>query len=324
MGDSPGVLRAIRAAGAVALGAAALVLALGGAPSEAAAATAPPALLTDVGTDPSAGGSAVAWQLPGGGPGIIRREGAAAVVLAGSDPALGPETVVWREGEELVVAPQATLTPTLRIAAPGAEEPAISARWLVWRARDAGADVLRAVDLLAPAEPVQELRRVVGPDRIGRPSLDGDRVVFHVATRGGSRIEEIFVPTRHVAVLRRADQGALLLDPSEQAGSVLYVSSSPQGQAVLLGPRRRRSGDADVRLYFTHPTVRRDAGHEPGRHRHGAGYPGGRPPRLPARAPAGVDLELWTTALAPGLAYVTSIRRTSRGTTTQILALRRP
>jgi hypothetical protein len=318
MGDRPGVLRAIRGAGAVALGAAALVLALGGAPAAAAAGA---GVLTTSGTDPSAGGGALAWQLPGGGSGLLQRAGTPAVALPGSDVALGPQTVVWREGEELVVAAQDTLLPLLRVAAPGAEEPAISARWLVWRAREGGSDVLRAVDLLDAAQPPQELRRVSGPDRIGRPQLDGDRLVFHVATRAESRIEEIFVPTRRVAVLRRVRHGALLLNPAELGGRLLYVRSSPQGQEVLLGPRRGRRGTADERLYLTHPTARRDAGHEPGHSRHGAGYPGGRPPRLPERAPAGVDLELWTTALAPDAAYVTSIRRTARGTQWQILTL---
>jgi hypothetical protein len=37
----------------------------------------------------------------------------------------------------------------------------------------------------------------------------------------------------------------------------------------------------------------------------------------------GVDLTLWTTALAPDAAYVTSIRRTATGVTTEILALAR-
>jgi hypothetical protein len=254
---------------------------------------------------------------------MIQRGSEAAAPLPGSDPAVGPQTVVWREGEQLVVAALGTLAPLLRISAPGAEEPAISDRWLVWRAREGGADVLRAVDLLAPAQPPRELRRVLGPDRIGRPSLDGDRAVFHVATRSESTIEEVFVPTGRAAVLRRARGGALLLNPSEHAGELLYVRSSPQGQFVLLGPRRDRRGRADRRLYATHATVRRDAGHEPGHSRHGAGYPGGRPPRLPGRAPAGVDLELWTTALAPDLAYVTRWRRTPRGATTTILALAR-
>ncbi len=89
MGDRPGVLRALRATGGVALGAAALALALGGAP----AAAAEPKLLSSSGTDPSAGGTALAWQRPGGGASILQRAGAKAMGLPGSDPALGPQTL---------------------------------------------------------------------------------------------------------------------------------------------------------------------------------------------------------------------------------------
>ncbi|MEA2150257.1 MAG: hypothetical protein QOD69_2087, partial [Solirubrobacteraceae bacterium] len=221
MGDSPAVLRALRATGAVALGAAALVLALGGSPAVAAATP----VLTTVGTDPSADGDTVAWQLPGGGPGILQHAGAPGVGLPGTDPALGPQTVVWREGDQLVVADQATLAPLLRVPAPGAQEPAVSARWLVWRAHEGSSDVLRAVDRLAPEQPPVELRRVAGPGAIGRPSIDGDRVVFGVATRAAGSIEEIFLPTRRRTALRSVDHGALLLNPSELAGRLLYVRS---------------------------------------------------------------------------------------------------
>ena len=319
MGDRPGVLRAIRATGAVALTAAALVLSLQGAPAVAAS----PSLLTTLGTDPSAANGSLVWQLPGGGPGLIQHVGAAAVGLPGSDPGLGPQTVVWREGEELVVAAQDTLVPLLRVAAPGAEEPAVSARWLVWRAHEGDADVLRALDLAAADQPARELRRVVAPDRLGRPSIDGDRAIFHVATRASSRIEEVFVPSGRVAVLRNARNGALLLNPSERAGDLLFVSSSPLGQFVLIGPRCARSGSSDTSLYTTHPTARRDAAREPNRNRHGAGYPRGRAPRLPPRAPEGVDITLWTTALTADAAYVTRIRRTSRGESAEILRLAR-
>ncbi len=318
MGDRPGVLRGLRAAGAVALGAAALVLALGGAPATAAGS----GLLSARGTDPSAGGGSLAWQRPRGGAALFRRADGSVAALPGSDPALGPQSIVWRDGEQLVVAPQDTLAPLLRIAAPGAEEPAISARWLVWRAREGSGDVLRAVDFLAFDQPPQDLIRTTGTDRIGRPSIDGDRAVVHVATRGASRIEEIFLPTRRVAVLRRAKDGPLLLNPSELEGQLLYVRSSPGGQELLLGPRRARDGKSDRRLYATRPAIRRDPGHEPGRSRHGQGYPGGRPPRLPPRARSGIEVTLWTTALAPDFAYVTRIRRAARGTRTEIL--RRP
>jgi len=51
--------------------------------------------------------------------------------------------------------------------------------------------------------------------------------------------------------------------------------------------------------------------------------PGGRAPRLPGRPPEGVSVTLWSTALAPAVAYVTRIRRTDTGTTTVILSLPR-
>ena len=72
-----------------------------------------------------------------------------------------------------------------------------------------------------------------------------------------------------------------------------------------------------------HPVVRRDAGREPGRERHHEGYPGGRAPKLPERAPPGVTVTLWSTALAPGAAYVSRIRRTSAGTSNTIVRLTR-
>lgn len=319
MAERPGVLRAIRAAGAVALGVAALALALGGASASAATES----LLTDNGTDPSIAPAAVAWQLPGGGGGVIARAGATPEPLPGTDPALAPDTVVWREGETFVVADQATLRERLRVPAPGAEEPALSARWLVWRAREPGGDVLRMLDLQAPERPPADIRRTVAPDRIGRPSMGADRIVFDVAQRTQSRIEEIYLPTLRRTTLRTGRNGAQLLNPSEEGDELLFVSASFERQQVLIGPRRARRGDRDRPLLSIHPTVRRDAVHEPGRKRHNEGYPGHRPPRLPARAPRGAAVTLWSTALAPDAAYVSRMRRTAAGTATVVLRLAR-
>jgi hypothetical protein len=72
------------------------------------------------------------------------------------------------------------------------------------------------------------------------------------------------------------------------------------------------------------PTGRRDAGHEKGHGRHHAGYPGGRPPRLAPRPPAGVSTTLWTTALGPATAYVTRLRHRSGTTTTAATVLSVP
>lgn len=319
MAERPGVLRAIRAAGALALSVAALVLALGGVPASAATES----LLTDNGTDPSASAGSLAWQLPGGGAGVVMHDDGIVRPLPGADPALGPQAVVWREGEALVVAERLSLRELLRIEAPGAEEPAISSRWLVWRAREPAGDVLRAIDLQALGTPPADIRRVPAPDRLGRPSLDGDRLVYHVATRRTSRIEEIYLPTGRRAALRIARNGEQLLNPSEEGGSLLYVSSSHERQLVLIGGRRSRGGQRDRRLLTMHATVRRGATYEPGRKRHTEGYPGGRAPRLPERAPNGVAVTLWSTALAPDAAYVSRIRRTASGTATVILRLPR-
>lgn len=318
MGERPAVLRAIRATGAIALIAAALVLALGG-----SAALARTPLLTISGTDPSAAGGAVAWQLPGGGPGVLQRAGGVPEQLPGADAALGPATVVWREGEELVVADQATLAVRQRILAPGAEEPAVSDRWLVWRAREPSGDVLRVLDLDVTDQPPAEICRLFAPERIGRPSIEGDRVVFHVARRSSSRIEEVYLPTGLRTVLRAGGRGVELLNPSEQGGELLFIRSSSEQQRVRIGPRRVRDGSRDRTLLAMHPPVRRDAGHEPGRHRHGAGYPHGRAPALAQRAPPGTSSTLWSTALAPDLAYVSRMRRSAGATTNVVLALTR-
>jgi hypothetical protein len=320
MAERPSVLRAIRAAGALALSVAALAVLLGGVPATAATES----VLTDSGTDPSAAGAAVAWQVPGTDTGLIVRADGATQVLPGADPALGPDNVVWREGETLVVADQATLAVRLRVDAPGAEEPAVSGRWLVWRAREVGGDVLRVLDLTATDQPPADIRRVRAPDRIGRPSLDGDRVVYHFALRAdNSAIEEIYLPTRRRTRLRTGRNGAQLLNPSEEGGALLYVRSTSERQEVLIGPRRATRGVADRSLFSMHPVVRRDAGHEPGHERHAAGYPGGRPPQLPERAPKGVAVTLWSTALAPGGAYVSRLRRAVDGTANTILRLGR-
>ncbi len=298
------------------------MLALGGVPASAAA----PTLLTSNGTDPSTVSGSIAWQLPGGANGLVVHDGGVAQPLPGTDPAIGPDTIVWRAGEQLVVAERFTLRERLRIAAPGAEEPAVSARWLVWRAREPGGDVLRVLDLRAAGQPPADIRRMRAPDRIGRPSIEGDRVVFHVAQRSVSRIEEIYLPSRRRATLRTGRNGAQLLNPSQQGGMLLYVRSSFEHQQVMIGPRRargRRGGGRDESLLTMHPTVRRDAGHEPGRKRHDEGYPGGRAPKAPRRAPAGVTVTLWSTALAPDAAYVSRIRRTRSGTSNVILRLAR-
>ncbi len=100
---------------------------------------------------------------------------------------------------------------------------------------------------------------------------------------------------------------------------MLYVRSTYTLQELRLGPIVRRKTTRDQVLYRTTPTARRDASHEPGHHRHSAGYKGGKPPPLAPRPPAGVVDTLWTTALGPSAAYVTRLRKKSGVTTATLL-----
>jgi len=92
------------------------------------------------------------------------------------------------------------------------------------------------------------LRDVRLPDRIGRPSIDGDRAVYHLAQRSESRIEEVDLLTRGRTTLRQGRNGAQLLNPSEQGGSLLHVESSDDRQRGAPRPARlvaRRPQPAD-------------------------------------------------------------------------------
>lgn len=307
MAERPAILRSLRVGAAVALALAALPLALSGAPARAAAAE----LFTSAGADPSADGALVVWQGPTG-EGLIARDGRTEL-LPGSEPALGGGHVTWIAGGEIVVARADTLEPVARLARPLAGDPTVSATHVAWRETEGGRRRILAAPLAAP-ESIALVAAVVAPTQIGRPSLGGARTVFHVAGTASSRIIEVDLASGARRTLRRAT-GALLSNPSLDGEALLHVRSSADHQQLVIGTRTGPAGDDEV-LFSTLPTARRDSGAEPGRRRHGAGYPGGRPPRLPARPKQGGTLTLWSTALGPGSAYVTRLRAAGRGSAT--------
>jgi hypothetical protein len=311
MAERPAILRGLRAADAVALVACAAVI--GVAPAEAAssgaASSGVPARVAATialtpATDPSTDGTLFAWQVPGQA-GMLRRADDSITALPGRDPTVGAGLVGWREGNRIVLAAPDTLAPVAAYDAPGAGRFAFSAEWVVWRV---GQTTLYA----QPRDASQPPRAVAGvraPQQIGRPALAGPTLVFHHAGRTGSRIVQVDLATGGRRVLRRERSGQLL-NPSFDGQRLLYVRSTYRAQELWLGGRR---------IYRTTPTARRDAGAEPGRARHRAGYPGGKPPRQHRRPPAGVTETLWSTALGPEAAYVTRIRRGPGGDTTAVI-----
>jgi hypothetical protein len=161
-----------------------------------------------------------------------------------------------------------------------------------------------------------------GFEQLGRPALFGTTLVYHRAGRSGSQIRTVDVVGEGDRLLR-SERRALLSNPSFDGRGLLYVRSTSTRQELRIGALARRRPSRDRALYRTTPTARRDATHEPGRHRHSAGYRGGKPPPLAPRPPAGVVDTLWTTALGPGAAFVTRIRKKSGATTATVLSVPR-
>ena len=255
-------------------------------------------MLADNASGPSAAGGAVAWHVPGG-TGRLRRADGTTVALPGTHPALGGQDVAWIADGAITIAAASTLTPIRTVPAPGADALALSGSHVAWRAGD-------ALYAQAAGGTATEVYRGSG---LGRPALDGSRIVFARATGRVSRIIAVDLLTGVRRTLRRA-RGALLLGPSPAAGRLLFVRATARRQRVLLGGRT---------LLSATPTARRDAGYEKGRHAHHQGYRRNRRPPTPSRPRPRVTVTLTDTAFDGADTYVTRLRHRGARTTTRIL-----
>jgi len=310
MAERPGILRGLRAADAVALAACAVAMT---AVAPASAAT----IVAGGASGPAADGDRIAFQRPGG-TGYLKRPDAT-LGLPGRDPALGAGLVGWRDGAStIVLANPATLAPVASYPAPNAGVFAFSDQWVVW---NIGGTQLVAQPRSASAPP-RVVVQAGGTEQLGRPALAGQLLVYHRAGRSGSQIRLVDLATGAARVLR-TERRALLTNPSYDGQRLLYVRSTSTRQELRLGPLALRRTTSDRLLYRTTPTARRDAGHESGKHRHRAGYRGGKPPRQAPRPKPGVTDTLWGTALGPATAYVTRIRRRGGVTSATLLSVPR-
>jgi hypothetical protein len=263
-------------------------------------------------SDPSADARLVAWHVAGA-QGVLASDGSA-TPLGGTHPALGGARLALLGDNAIGVQHTSGPAFSASVPAPGADALAVSAAWVAWRAREQAGDALYAAPL-AGGEP----RLVARAAELGHPSLDGDRLAFHVAGAAGSQIviADLAAGTSQTV---RSERRAMLLNPSLLNGRLLYVRAIFKRQELRVGPQSKRGPWRDRRLWETVPTGRRDAGHEPGdRHkRHG------QPHKLWRRPRRGLSLTLWTTALAEEAVYVTRLRQVAgRPLQTEILRVPR-
>lgn len=294
LAERPRILRTMRLADAVALLVAAAAV---------FAAQASGARLA-VGSDPSAAGGAVAWTTAAGG--FLQREGQAATAIP-AHAVLGGSLIAWRDGESVHVANAADLSPVLDVTIPGVDAVAVSDEWLVTREPGAAGDQLMARPLSAPTE-VHPVARATRPAQLGRPGIDGSTVVYHVATRRGSRILAYDLQAGRSRVLR-SSASALVANPSLLAGRLLYVRQTSLAQLLELGAAA--PGARDRVLYRLAAPATHDAGHERG---HSS--------KTATPHPRTAAWTLWTSALSPTQAYVTLLPR-ARGKLPVIVAIQR-
>jgi hypothetical protein len=287
MAERPVLLRAFRLADAVALtfAAAALVVARAGAATNLGS-----------GTDPSASGDAVVWTTSTGG--VEVTEGQAGTASVPAHAVLGGSLIAWREEDVVHVADAADLTPVVDVTVPGVDGLAVSDNWLVTRAPSARGDTMAVRPIDAPTE-VRTIAAARRPTQLGRPALDGDVVVFHIATPHGSRIVEYNLETSRLLVLR-STVSALLTNPSLLGGRLLYVRQTDLAQLLELGPAQ--PGGVDRVLYRLGAPAPHDSGHERD-YSHVTRTP----------HPATASWTLWTTALSARRAYVTLLPRRAGG-----------
>ena len=293
MAMRPWLLRGLRVLDAGALSACAAALLAGGASAAAVVARAA--------ADPSAERGVVAWEGASGstlrydlgslgGAASAHHVGPLDAPLPGADPAVGGGLVAWREGDLVRVVRRSDFAPVTQVAVPRANALAVSAHWLAYRTSGPRGDRL-AVRRLPAAKTERVVAAAAGATTLGRPSLDGDGLVFHVDSPRASRIVFANLVRGRTRTVRRS-RAEQLTNPSLAGGRLLYVRVSSTAQRLERGLLDRPATDRP--LARAGPTALRDRGYEPGHSRVT------RTP-TPRRSPTA----FWTTALAPRSAYLT-------------------
>jgi hypothetical protein len=244
MAERPGIYRGFRLGDAVALLAAAGAL-VAAQPDEAGAAR-----VASGATDPSAFADDLVFELPGGR-GILRRAGSD-LELPGTDPAVGGPYVAVIVGDSIRLLDRAGLAPVAEVEAKGADAVAVSAAWLLYRARGSdGTDLIKVRSIADPEliGPARTLARAAPPRQLSRPSVDQSVAVFGVAGRGGSRIVKRWLGEGRGGWTLISSRTELLFNPAINGRSVAYVRSGRGGSQVRIKRRGRRGpGRAVLRL----------------------------------------------------------------------------
>jgi hypothetical protein len=235
MCERPGVYLGLRRGDAAALAAAAVALIV--VPGNAGAA----GTSINHATDPSATADALLFQRLGG-PAALSR-GGPEIALPGSHPAIGGRYVATVRGSSVLLFDRSTLAPVGQIPAPGADSIAVSDSWLAYRAPTGGGDAVYIRYIANPASPAPALQVASqgGAGQLSRPAVDGNVLLYAIATPAGSRVVQRLMGTRKHRALVRSPR-LLLFDPSVKGRSFAYVRTDARRSRLMV--RRRHAHGA--------------------------------------------------------------------------------
>ncbi len=247
MAERPAIYRGFRFGDGLALlaAAAALIVAV---PAGAAHTESKPA------ADPSVGGDAIVFQR-GDGRGYVRR-GSHTTRLPGHDPALGGGRIaVIAKGRINILSAQ-DLHRVGSVPAAGADAVAISGSWVIWRVHHGGRDSMRARKVTNPASPgpQRSLGRAGSESQLGRPALDGNRLVYARAQPEQNAIVKRVLgggQRKHAKSTPLRSRVVGLSSPSLQGDTLLYVRSTPRGDRLKIKALGARGSG---RTIFRRPT----------------------------------------------------------------------
>jgi hypothetical protein len=241
MCERPGVYLGLRRGDAAALAVAALALIV--VPGSAGAAGTGVAHATD----PSATADALLFQRLGG-PAVISR-GGPEIPLPGSDPTIGGRFIATVQGDAIRLFDRTSLAPIAQLPATGADAVAISDAWLAYRVSAGGGDAIYIRYIANPAAPAPPLQVASqgGTGQLSRPAVDGNVLLFAIATPRGSRVVQRVMGThRHRALVR--SPRLLLFDPSVNGRSFAYVRADARRSRLMV---RRRHAHGAGRVLFS-------------------------------------------------------------------------
>jgi hypothetical protein len=219
------------------------------------------------------------------------------------DPALGGANLAVHVGPYVTVTAGSAVV--ARTTVPGATQLAVSDAWLVVRTTEADGRTLLVRLPLPAADSMAVIAAEPANVDLGRPAIDGNRMVVAINGPKSSRIVEFNLESGRQRVLR-SSRSSQLLNPVLLGDRLLYERATYCDQRLVLGsPRSAAAGQILLRLGGV---AVRDPGYEPGHTQIGSG-----PSRCPAPRVPPTSVSLWTTALGPDRAYVTELTPQSAG-----------